>query len=84
MRKNNKNNKNFGHLPVHATGLTPVLHFVADPDLRIRTFDKWIRLLSSMTLRIQKKFFFIFFSYNLPAGTLFSVEKITFFAKILC
>jgi hypothetical protein len=36
----------------------------------------WIRLLSSVTLRMQKKYFFIFFSYNLPTGTLSSVLKI--------
>jgi hypothetical protein len=34
-----------------------------------------IRLLSSETLRMQKKIFFIFFSYNLLAGTLSSVLK---------
>ncbi len=35
-------------------------------------------------LKIGKKFLFIFFSYNLPAGTLSSVLKIKFFVKILC
>ncbi len=34
-----------------------------------------IRLLSSVTLRMKKKYFFIFFSCNLPAGTLSSVFK---------
>ncbi len=39
-----------------------------------------IRLLSSMTLRMPKKFVFhIFFSYNSRAGTLSSVLKIEFF-----
>jgi hypothetical protein len=33
-----------------------------------------------MTLRIKKN---LIFSYNLPTGTLFSVLKIEFFAKIL-
>ncbi len=32
----------------------------------------------------NKFFFLIFFSLNLPAGTLSSVLKIKFFAKILC
>jgi hypothetical protein len=36
------------------------------------------------TLRMQKKDFFIFFSYNLPSGTLSSVLIILFLAKILC
>ncbi len=57
--------------------------------IRIRTSDYWIqlriRLFSSVTLRMQKKvFFFIFFSYNLPAGILSSVLKIQFFAQKLC
>jgi hypothetical protein len=30
------------------------------------------------------KFLYIFFSYNLPAGTFSSIIKIYFFAKILC
>ncbi len=51
----------------------------ADPYLWQR-----IRLLSSVTWRMQKKCFNIFFSYNLPAGTLSSVLKFKFFAKILC
>ncbi len=38
-----------------------------------------IRLLSSVTLGMQKKI-----SHNLAAGTLSSVLKIYFFAKILC
>ncbi len=39
----------------------------------------------SKTLRMQKKFIFPrIFSYNLPTGTLSSVLKIKFFAKILC
>jgi hypothetical protein len=33
---------------------------------------------------VQKINFFIFFSYNLPAGTLSSVLKINFFAKVVC
>jgi hypothetical protein len=33
---------------------------------------------------MEKKFIFHIFSYNLPAGTLSSVLKIKFFAKILC
>jgi hypothetical protein len=32
--------------------------------LGIRTSDKWIWLLSSVTLRMQKIFFLYFFSYN--------------------
>ncbi len=53
--------------------------------IRIRTSDEWIRirLLSSVTLKMQKNFFFFIFSYNLPAGTLSSVLEIKFFAKIL-
>jgi hypothetical protein len=34
-------------------------------------------------VRMQNIFFFIFFSYNLPAGTLSSALKILFSAKIL-
>ncbi len=51
--------------------------------IRIRTSDKWIRiqlrirLFSSVTLRMQKKVL-LFFSCNLPAGTLSSV-KILFY-----
>jgi hypothetical protein len=54
---------------------------------RIPGSDKWIwiQLLSSVTLEGCKKIsFFVFFSYNLPAGTLSSVLKIKCFAKILC
>ncbi len=43
-----------------------------------------IRLLSSMTLRMQKNIFFAFFSFNIPAGILSSVLKIKFFAKNFC
>jgi hypothetical protein len=43
----------------------------------ICTSDEWIqlriRLLSLVTLRMQKKKLFLFFSYNLPAGTVSSV-----------
>jgi hypothetical protein len=59
--------------------------------VRIRISDKWIRirlriqlgirLLSSVTLRKQKNIFFIFFSYNLPAGTLSTVFKFNFLLK---
>ncbi len=60
--------------------------FGADPDPWIRTSDLWVwiriqlpvRFFSSVTLRMQKKIF-IFFSHNLPAGTLFSVLKLKFF-----
>jgi hypothetical protein len=53
----------------------------------IRTFGSlpvsMTLLLSSVTLRMQKKLiFFIFFSYNLPAGTFSPVLKILLFAKI--
>jgi hypothetical protein len=70
----------------------PVLG-IRDILVRIRASDKWIRiwlrirnqlwirLLSSVTLRIQKK---KKISYNLPVGTLSSVLIIKFFAKILC
>jgi hypothetical protein len=34
-------------------------------------------------LKEAKKYFFPFFSYNLPTGTSYSVKKIQFFAKIL-
>ncbi len=55
-------------------------HYGADPDLWIRISDKWIRirLLSSVTLRMQKMYFFIFFSYNLPAGTLSCLKNLIF------
>jgi hypothetical protein len=39
---------------------------------------------SNSFLQMQKKIIFSFFSYNLSAGTLSSVLKIKFFAKILC
>ncbi len=45
--------------------------------------NKGVEHLSSVTLRMQKKIFFIFFSYNLPADTLSSIFKMKFFAKIL-
>jgi hypothetical protein len=50
---------------------------------QIRTSGKWIRirLLSSVTLKMQKNIFFLIFSYNLPVTTLSSVLKIKFFAK---
>jgi hypothetical protein len=51
-----------------------ILVRIRTSDYRIRTQLR-IRLLSSVTLRMPKNFFFIF-SYNLPAGTLFSVLKI--------
>ncbi len=57
-------------------------HFGADRDPRIRTSDEWIRiqlrirLLSSVTLSMQKIYYFDIFSYNLPTGTLSSVLKI--------
>jgi hypothetical protein len=35
-------------------------------------------VLSSVTLRMQEKYFNIFFSYKLPAGTLSSVLKFFF------
>jgi hypothetical protein len=38
---------------------------------------------SSVTLGCKKIKFFHIFSYNLPAGTLFSVLKISFLSKIL-
>ncbi len=68
-------------------------YFVTDPDLdpRIRT-SGWrirIRLLSSVTLRMLKKFFssfFIYFSYNIPRRhIIFSLLSTTLkiFAKIL-
>ncbi len=49
-------------------------YFGADPDPRIR-------LRSSVTLRMGKFFFFIFFSYNLPAGTLSSVFNNNYLLK---
>ncbi len=61
-----------------------ILLFSADPDPDpwIRTSDKWIRirfriqlrirLLSSLSLRMQKNNY-IFFSHNLPTGTSSSV-----------
>ena len=52
----------------------------SDPDqlgMQLR-----IRILSSVTLMMQKNFPFIFISYYLPAGTLSSVLEIEFFAKI--
>ncbi len=59
-------------------------HFGAEPDPHLWQTDPDpdpipILLLSSVTLRMQKKTFF--FSYNLPAGTLPSVLKIYFLLK---
>jgi hypothetical protein len=47
---------------------------IRDSLVRIRTSDQ----------RIRTTIFFIFLSYNLPAGTLSSVLKIKFFAEVFC
>jgi hypothetical protein len=60
----------------HVTAWQPMLGgsvtLVRTSDLWIR-IQLWIGLVSSVTLRIpvpkKNSFFFIFFSYNLPAGT---------------
>ncbi len=65
-------------------------HFGADPDPRICTSDKWIwiqlriRLLSSVTLRMQEKKFFSIFFYTSPAGTLSSVLNFFYFFLKFC
>jgi hypothetical protein len=60
----------------------------SDGDPWIRNSDYWVRIqlrirpLSSVTFRMQKNnFFVIFFSSNLPAGTLSSVLKFLFFCQ---
>ncbi len=56
-------------------------------DIRMRTSDQWIRihlrirLLSSVTLGLQKNLYFRIFSYYQPAGTLSSVLKFNFLLK---
>ncbi len=77
-----------------ATSVEDPWNFGADPHPRIHTSDYWIwiwfqhnriqiriRLLSSVTLRMQKILLLAIFSYNLPAGTLSSVLKILFLLK---
>ncbi len=64
--------------------MDPVLDPTPDP-----TSDSTLEPTPDPTLdptpffRMQKNFL-IFFSYNLPAGTLSAVLNIEFFAKILC
>jgi len=58
---------------------------ISDLWIRVR-IQLRIRLLSSVTLRMQKKIFFKnrFLYSNLLTGTLSSALKMLFFAKILC
>ncbi len=60
-------------------------HFGAEPDPCILISESRIQilihLLSSVTLRIQKKLLFQIFSYNLPAGSVSSALKIYFSLK---
>jgi hypothetical protein len=64
---------------VAAPGTAAVVLPVAVPGTSIGIRDILvrirIRLLSLVTIRMQKKIFFIFFPYNLPSGTLSSVFK---------
>ncbi len=55
---------------------------IRDILMRVRIRIRGSILLSSVTLMMQ--IFFIFFSFNLRAGTLSSLLKIKFFAKVLC
>ncbi len=63
---------------IRIRGSVPLTNGSSSRSIQLR-----IRLLFSVSSRMQNKIFFIFFSYNLTAGILSSVLKTLFFAKIL-